>query len=803
MKSISFYITLLGILFGLNTSFTQEVKLIILSKNDSLAVAGATVFNTHSTQEYYTNSKGEVSFNSDTLVYINIHSKKHFSKTILIKPNDNKTVYLVPKSVSLKELEISDKNNKSEVNQLYLRKIEKMFVYHAKKSERIKVGNTDANLATNNVRQVYSKIAGLNSFETSSSGLGTEIGVRGLSPERSSNLNIRQNGYDISADALGYPDAYYVPPMQAIDVIESVRGAGALQYGTQFGGMINYRLKKCELDTNGIGIETKQTIGQYDFLNSYNALYGKKNNFSFYSFFSYKEGDDWKVNSQFNAKNAYFQGEYKISQKLSVNAEFMHYYYLAKQPGGLTDAMFNDNPSQSIRDRNWFGISWNLPSVSLQWDKNSNTEFNTKFFGLIANRKALGFLGNITRTDNLGNRDLLYDNYLNMGNETKFLKRYTLKDHLNILIAGARFYKGNTQKRQGEANNGYGPDFVYNSPNNLEGSDYKFPNYNVALFTENIFYVNSKLSFTTGVRGEYISTNANGYYRNINTDLAGNVILDTSFNETKNKNRSFLLFSLGSSYELSNKVQLYGNISQNYRAINFNDLRITNSNFKVDSNLTDETGYNADVGVRGILGTFFSYDVSLFYLRYNNRIGFVLKTDPNLFNVYRFRTNISASRNVGLESVLEVDVLKLVKKNPKWNLKYFINFSYVDGRYVNSSEPAYENKKVELIPNVLIKTGISTLIKNFSFSYQFSYTGEQYTDATNSTFSSNAISGIIPSYYVMDFSAKYTYKRIEISTSVNNLTNEIYFTRRAVGYPGPGIIAAPPRLVYLTLGFKL
>ena len=33
--------------------------------------------------------------------------------------------------------------------------------------------------------------------------------------------------------------------------------------------------------------------------------------------------------------------------------------------------------------------------------------------------------------------------------------------------------------------------------------------------------------------------------------------------------------------------------------------------------------------------------------------------------------------------------------------------------------------------------------------------------------------------------------------------DEIYFTRRATGYPGPGIIPSPPRNAYLTVEIKL
>lgn len=797
------FLTSLFILLSL-VGNSQKRCVEVRSKKDNSIISSTQLVSICSNKRIKSSQPGIFCLSQDTCTYFTFSAPGHFDKTIFIGNQPSVTLYLFPTTINLDEFEIVDSLRLYELDKIQLRKNEKMFVYHAKKSERIQLDKEEVNLATNNTRQIYGKISGLNYIETSESGIGTEIGVRGLSAERSSNLNIRQNGYDISADALGYPDAYYVPPAQSIAVIESVRGAGALQYGTQFGGMINYRLKSCSFAKDSFSIQSSQTVGSNRFSNSFIGMQARKGKFSFYTNFIYKQGDGWKKNSQFNSKNLYFTGTYNLNKKLSFTAEYSHYYYLAQQPGGLTDAMFLDDPSQSIRNRNWFSVSWNLPSFTVNYVPNSNLEFSSKFFGLIANRKALGFLGNITRVDPLTEREMLLDNYLNIGNETKVVKRYTFNKNTNILVAGIRYFKGNTEKKQGLANDGSGPSFAYNNPSLLEGSDYLFPSTNSALFVENVLYFTKKLSLIAGARGEHISTNAEGYYRIINTDLAGNILTDETILEQKQNDRQFLLFSAGLSYEFSPNFQVFTNFSQNYRAINFNDLRITNSNFRVDPNLTDETGYNADIGIRGMWKELMGYDVSLFYLKYNNRIGFSLKSDPQLFNTYRYRSNISESRNIGLEALLQVNILKLFSlSKPQTSLLGFINTSFVDGRYINSQEVAFQNKKVEFIPNFIARTGITFRKNNFSSSYQFNYTSEQFTDATNSTFSSNAISGIIPSYWVSDVSVSYSYKLLKGQFSIQNLLNQVYFNKRAVGYPGPGIIPAPPRTAYFTLSITL
>ena len=125
-----------------------------------------------------------------------------------------------------------------------LKDVEGTSIFAGKKSEVILVDQSMANLASNNARQIYNQISGLNIYQNDDAGIQLHIGGRGLDPNRTSNFNTRQSEYDISADVLGYPESYYTPPSEAIKEIQIVRGAASLQYGTQFGGLINFILKE-------------------------------------------------------------------------------------------------------------------------------------------------------------------------------------------------------------------------------------------------------------------------------------------------------------------------------------------------------------------------------------------------------------------------------------------------------------------------------------------------------------------------------------------------------------------------------
>jgi len=83
---------------------------------------------------------------------------------------------------------------------------------------------------------------------------------------------------------------------------------------------------------------------------------------------------------------------------------------------------------------------------------------------------------------------------------------------------------------------------------------------------------------------------------------------------------------------------------------------------------------------------------------------------------------------------------------------------------------------------------------------QYTFVSEHFSDATNAKETPTAVEGLIPSYHVFDFSLNYQFKWLKFEGGVNNLLDESYFTRRAVGYPGPGIIPAQSRSWYLTIG---
>ncbi len=673
-------------------------------------------------------------------------------------------------------------------------------IYTGKKTEVIILDKINADLSTNNTRQVFSKIPGMSIWENDGSGIQAGVATRGLSPNRSWEFNVRQNGYDISSEAFGYPESYYSPPMEALEKIEVVRGAASLAYGPQFGGLLNYQIKKGN-PSRPIAFETQQTVGSYGLFNSYNAIGGTYKKFSYYGFLHHRAADGWRNNSRYEINTGYLSLNYRPTDKINIRAEYTKMDYKSQQSGGLTDAQFNENPRQSMRERNWFGAPWNVASISLNYDISSSVNLQLKSFATIAERNSVGFTKAIAVNDTINAMTLQYtprqvdrDGYKNYGAEARLAVKYKFLNKQSIFAGGVRAYYGSTKRNQlGTGTTSFDFDLTLTNPRYERSLDYRTTNY--AVFAENIFHFGKRWSVVPGIRFEYIRNTADGY---INTSSTGTL-------NTGERTRQLLLYGMGSKFVVTSSTHLYGNYSLAYRPVTFSELTPSATTEIIDPNLKDAHGFNADLGYRGTLKSFLNFDVGLFYLQYNNRIGTLTQNNAP------FRTNIGTSVSKGIESYVEIDIIKAFNEKSRFGrLLIFASNSFIHATYVKWNNPtiasdpskSIENKRVENAPRYIHRFGATYNIKEFSATFQFSTVGDVFTDAANTeTPNATATIGKLHGYQLMDASLSYRFfEKYNFKAGVNNITNEKYATRRAGGYPGPGILPGNGRTIFLSIG---
>ena len=807
MKLRVFKIFIFVSLLTMFSHASNKVFGIISEEGSNTKISNVSIYDNDSGLLAISDSKGYYEFysESDTLsLFYYLEGRPFIEKQILLDNDYNIDIVFPVFIEELSEVVVTTINRKTfELKRL--NDVVGTSLYAGKKSEVILVNQSMANLASNNSRQIYSQVAGLNIFQNDDAGLQIHIGGRGLDPNRTSNFNTRQNGYDMSADVLGYPESYYSPPAEALEEIQIVRGAASLQYGTQFGGLVNFILKK-PVKNKFMQVIARNTLGSNGLYTNFTSVSGTNKKLSYFAYVNTKKGDGFRDNSSYDSTNSHLYLAYDFNQKTKLSSEVSYLTYLAQQAGGLSDSMFNQSPFQSNRARNWFELKWFLYNIKLEHKISEKTNFSFNFFGLNSQRNALGVRYNrVDQIDSGEERDLIKGDFNNYGFESRLLHNYNFLNKKSIFLFGLKYYKSNNTSVQGPGTDGYGPnfDFQYQDyPYYNNQSNYKYPNQNISLFTENIFYISDRFSLTPGIRYENIKTESDGYYSQINFDNAGNVIFDNTVFENQTRKRSFLLFGLGGSYKPNKYIEMYANASQNYRSVTFSDISIFNPAFVIDPDISDEKGYTIDLGIRGNNKKLISYDISLFHLFYNDRIGFTQIVSPD-GNIKSQRGNVGNAVIFGIESIIDFNLNKIFIRDNNFIFNYFINTSVIESEYIKSETNGIAGKRLEFVPKLNIKTGTKIGYKNLLLNIQYTYLSNQFTDSSNSIESNlSGVIGQIPAYDILDFSSSYRFKNYKLEFGINNILDNHYFVRRATGYPGPGIIPSPPRNYYITLELK-
>jgi len=641
-----------------------------------------------------------------------------------------------------------------------------------KKNDVVLIDDLDANLAGNNQRQAFAKVPGISFWENDSSGVQLNLATRGLSPNRSWEFNTRQNGYDIASDALGYPEAYYTPPLEALERVEIVRGSGSLQYGTQFGGVVNFITKPAPQNRK-FSLETQQSFGNLGLFDTYNGIGGTAGKWDYASYFHRRQGDGWRQNNGFNTNTGYGSIGFAPSQRWKMRLELSGMEYLMQQAGGLTPTQFAADPRQSVRGRNWFNVRWFMPAFTVSYLPSTRTRVQLQAFGLYGERNSVGNLAAPNVADIVGrNRQTDRDTYNNGGTEARFVHSFNFRGRMSSVAGGYRYFRGRTFRQNGPGSGLGDSDFRF-LPGQPLALDLLFGTHNHAAYVETSLRLTNRLTITPGFRMERITTSATG------APVVGR----------REITRHVPLGGIGLAFRLTESSELYANYTQAYRATHFNDIWRVDPAIVVDPNLRDVRGSNSDLGVRGRIGSVLRYDFSLFQINYGDRIGTVVQG-----GVQRV-TNVADSRNRGAEGYIEFDVLRAVRGNAGWgSLNLFQSTGFTDARYTSGS---FNRNRVELAPRWNDRYGATYVRSSFSMTLSHTHMSSIFTNATNTFTSVDGTQGLNPAFRVWDLAGTYRFHRYQLRAGVNNLTDNYYFTRRATGYPGPGIIPADGRTVFV------
>lgn len=664
-------------------------------------------------------------------------------------------------------------------------------VYAGRKVEVVQLDSLDLNAAQDVSRQVLGRVPGLNLAETGGAGFPSDgIGFRGLNASQSVEVNVRQDGYNIAADPYGYPEAYFLPPAEALERVELVRGASSLAFGSQFGGMVNYVIR--DGVRGGPVVRSRLTGASYATFDGFGDVGGGIGPVTYYGFVQFRTQDGWRPNGDSRQVAGFGRVRWQASPRWRLGAEYTLFRNRIHMPGGLTDAAFAADPSVSFRSRNWLGSPWNVLALTADYRPSPSLSIHTTAWGNLSQRYLVwrnedGGAGALDSIDPATNafvpREVEREKFTNATLESRLSWSFPLLGRMGTLAAGVRAFAGRMHRQAGGPGS-TGSDFDLALYGGSYEKDVTFDNTNLALHLEQVVRLGERLTVAPGVRVEYLRSTASGY-------------TDTTFAPLA-RSRTFVLPGAGARFRPSATTELYGSVARSYRAIDYSSLTPFASVSRIDPDLRDPNGYSVELGWRGRLGpSAVAFDLSVFRIHYGDRIGLVSGIDPG-GTPFTLRTNVGTSVHRGVEAYLELHPLSLLRAAPALgDVSLFTAFAYTDAKYTDGE---FAGNRVEYAPKVVNRAGVTYARGAVSGTFQVSHVSRQFGDANNTVASSDANVGAVPAYQVLDLSTRARLGRFLLSGGVNNLADAHYFTRRTDEYPGPGIIPSPGRSVYLSLG---
>ena len=680
-----------------------------------------------------------------------------------------------------------------------LEPIQGTYIHSGKKTEVIEMTQKNAAMTEKYGRQIFAKIPGVFVYDMDGTGNQVNISTRGLDPHRGWEFNIRKDGVLTNSDMYGYPASHYNIPMEAVERIELVRGTGSLQYGAQFGGMLNYSSKQPDI-TKKFTFESINTIGSYGLVSTYNGASGKIGKLRYSTWVNKKWITGYRDNSDSQYDAEAVSLFYDASKNLRFKLEWTHSNYITHLAGALTDSMFHANPQMATRARNYYNPNIHIPSFTVDWDITPSTKLQLMTSAILGTRNSVMFDKPTTIADTIvaetlqyNNRQVDIDHFNSYTTELRVLQSYKLLKQTSSLTAGVQYMNNDLHRQQqGKGTTGSDYDLTLVTPG--WGRDLHYKTNNIALFAENRWVFTKRFSVNTGARIELGQTNMTGVITYYSDTALPNKIKHT-----------FPMFGVSTQYDITDNMNFYAGWSQAYRPVIFKDI-IPQSVYEVsDKNLKDAYGYNAELGFRG-KWKFLKWDLTGFYLQYNNRLGTIAQSD-SADNLTIFRTNIGNSRTTGLELFMQGDF----NIGRKAVLSLFTSTSFMDARYQDATiKSGNENvsvsgNKVESVPSWITRNGFTFKYSVVSFSTLYSFTSESFADALNTvTPLASGAAGLVPSYELLDLNlAIRLTDKIKLQVNANNVLDKHYYTKRPQFYPGPGIWPSDGRTFSGTVSIKI
>lgn len=655
----------------------------------------------------------------------------------------------------------------------------------------------------------FRRVAGVHAVEEEGVGLRANIGIRGLSPDKSRKVLVLEDGIPVALNPYGEPELYYTPAMDRMSGIEVVKGSGQIMYGPQtIGGVVNYITadpsEEQEVTIRLRGGEGQMFTGLFQYSNTFDGV-------GVLATYLRKQAEQvanvgYEIDD-FTSKITFATGDRgRLGIKLGLYNELSNATYV-----GLTQSMFNNggNDFTLLAPDDQLHVQRQSVSANHVWSFNDYLSLQTTAFAYGTTRNWIrqdyvysnadgtfpgDWTGDFWGDTGIAGGAILLRNrnghrnrqFAVGGLDQKVIWDYNLLGMNSKLIAGYRLL---TETALEQRVNGTKPEARSGA---LVNDEIRTGNA-VSAFIQNKNKITSRWEISYGVRMESY---------NFEREILRQGSIDTNF--IANNTIMAIMPGIGTAFNINNNYQVFAGIHRGYappRVKDALDFSLVNPVLE----LRAEQSWNSEVGMRSMIRRGLYVEATAFYMDFENQI---IPSSESVGGVGFGLTNAGRTIHSGFELAGSILTSEFIKSDlsAQIDMNYtYVNAVFAEDRFVESGAELINinGNRTQYAPEHLLTTTLQLdYKKKAGIRGTYTYIGDQFGDDLNTIEpSANGRTGLIDAYGIIDLGlySHFLDNRIIAQLSVKNLTNERYIVTRRP----QGIRVGLPRFVSFSLEFRL
>lgn len=656
------------------------------------------------------------------------------------------------------------------------------------------------------INRVLGQVPGVSIYEEDGFGLRPNISLRGTSPERSSKINIMEDGVLIAPAPYSASAAYYFPNINRMQSVEVLKGSSQIQYGPNTtGGAINFISTEIP---NDFRANLRTSYGTYNTLNSYANVGDSFKNFGYMVEYNKRRSDGFK-NLDNGGNTGFDTDDFVAKFRVNTNPEArvqqsldFKFQYSDEQSDetylGLTDDDYGTTPyrryassqkdlmdtehtqfmlTHTAKFSDYFRITTTAyrNDFKRNWYKLNDVSANgnsASISSLIENPGDFPFLfGLVNGTQNFQGSALNVKNnnreYYSQGVQTKADYHFVTGSVFHDIEVGLRYHQDEEDRFQWV--DGY--NMINGNMNLVEqgtpGTDSNRITDADALAAHVLYKLKYKRwTFTPGLRYESITLERNDFGTEDVTRTGTNL-------STRSNEMNEFIPGIGVNYKLNQEFSLFGGVHKGFSPAGTTEGE------------SSEQSVNYELGTR-FSHNGFSGEVVGFYNDYSNLLGSDLAATGGGGTLDLF--NAGEVDVAGLEVLGGYDFLT---NNVNFSLPLTMTYTFTDAEFQNTFDSnvgiwgeVASGDEVPYISRHQFNAGLSFIAEKFEAHANARYRGE---------FRTLAGTGDIPptekvgSNFILDISAKYHLtNNFSLTTNVINMLDTEYEVSRVPAGLRPG-----------------